>query len=249
MIGPAEVSEHAAQWQVAPAQIHKDHLISHLLAAIADSRLDYWFYGGTALNRSHVRGRRLSEDIDLMVEDVATDIAAPLRRRLLRGVGDTTWDLFSRRTWMYSYRVVTVDAAITVQLVRFDQSDHRWGWEERPVELRYSCLPEVVPMRLPQSEGFVAMKLGAYVDRWAPRDLLDLANLAGVGAINPGALARYRQVTGRSVVLADFDAVRRPTRDLWRTELAHQVEDPGSPEEAADTVRQALVEALQSEGS
>ena len=70
-----------------------------------------------------------------MVEDVSTDIAAPLRRRLLRGVGDTTWDLFSRRTWMCYYRVVTVEAAITVQLVQFNQSDHRWGGRKA----RWSC--------------------------------------------------------------------------------------------------------------
>jgi predicted nucleotidyltransferase component of viral defense system len=246
MITPTEVAEHAARWRVAPDQIHKDHLISHVLAAIVDAGIDCWFYGGTALNRSHLRGKRLSEDIDLMVANVTIDVAALLRRRLLRGVGDTTWDLFSRRPWMYSYRVATSQAAITLQLVEFDRDDRRWGWEDHSVDLRYSCLPPTVEMKLPQLEGFVAMKFSAYADRWAPRDLLDLANLAAVGAINPEAALRYRQATARQVVLADFERIRRPTNEQWRTELAHQTEDPGSPEDAAAKVRRALTRALQS---
>lgn len=81
MITPAEVQRHAARWQVAPEQIRKDHLISHILSAISGSGLECWFYGGTALNRSHIAGGRLSEDVDLMVEDVTVDIASLLHRR------------------------------------------------------------------------------------------------------------------------------------------------------------------------
>lgn len=220
MITPAEVQHHAARWQVAPEQIQKDHLISHILSAISDSGLECWFYGGTALNRSHIAGGRLSEDIDLMVEEVTMDMAALLHRRLLRTVGETTWDLFSRRRWMYTYRVATNDAAIKVQLVRFDRDGRYWGWEDRSVELRYDCLPGNINMRLPELTAFVAMKFSAYTDRWAPRDLLDLSNLAAMGAITPAAVDRLRHATGRGLALADFERVRRPTFELWETELS-----------------------------
>jgi len=62
-----------------------DHLISHVLAVLPVIDVGWWFYGGTALNRSYVSGRRLSEDVDLMVERVRFDIERPLSRPLSRG--------------------------------------------------------------------------------------------------------------------------------------------------------------------
>ncbi len=244
MISPGEVQVHAARWRVAPEQIYRDHMISHILAALVDLEFGCWFYGGTALNRSYIPQGRLSEDIDIMVEDITVDIEALLGRQLLATLGATTWDLVSRRSWMHTYQVKTIDGAVKVQLVRFDRDDQRWGWEETEVELRYACLPESVRMRLPERDGFVAMKLGAYTDRWAPRDLLDLANLARIGAITPAAIARYREVTGRGPVLADFERVQQPTREQWEAELSHQVADPGSPDVAATQVLEVLGAAL-----
>ncbi len=246
MITPDEVAGQAGRWGVAPSQIEKDHMISHLLAAIAETGFPCRFYGGTALNRSHVAGGRLSEDIDLMVDDISVDVGAVLRRPLLRHVGDTTWELRSRRTWMRTYDVTALGTSVQLQLVRFDRDDRRWGWEQRPVELRYSCLPDHVVMNLPVRDGFVAMKLNAYTERWAPRDLMDLANLAGRGAITARAVARYRHATGRGVSLDDFASVRRPTRAEWNTELGHQMAEPGEPEEAVQIVHDALASAARS---
>jgi len=54
---------------VAESQVIRDHLISHLLAAISASDLSaaLVFFGGTALCRSFLPEHRLSEDIDLLV--------------------------------------------------------------------------------------------------------------------------------------------------------------------------------------
>lgn len=61
-----EIEEVAARFGVATSQVWRDHLISHVLAAIAQTveTTDLIFFGGTALSRTHLRGVRLSEDID-----------------------------------------------------------------------------------------------------------------------------------------------------------------------------------------
>ena len=244
MIGPAEVAAQASRWGVAAGQIEKDHVISHLLATIAEVELPTWFYGGTALNRSHIRMGRLSEDIDLMVEDPTIDIEGILRRPLLRHLGATSWELRSRLRWMRTYQVAALGTSVKFQLVRFDRDDRRWGWEEREVELRYSCLPAHTVLRLPEVEAFVAMKLSAYTDRFAGRDLMDLYQLSRRGAITPAAIARFREVTGRGVSLYDFKKMRGSGQAEWVNELGHQMSDPGSADVALRSVHDALGTAL-----
>jgi hypothetical protein len=84
-----ELSLWAARFGVAPAQIRKDHLISHLLAGIGHSAAveRAVFFGGTALARTHLGDRRVSEDIDLWAEsarDVFTVLADELPRYVRR---------------------------------------------------------------------------------------------------------------------------------------------------------------------
>lgn len=52
MLDPAEEAAIAEQFGVAPAQVRRDHLISHLLAALSLDTADrVIFFGGTALAR------------------------------------------------------------------------------------------------------------------------------------------------------------------------------------------------------
>ena len=68
-----ERAEIAQQFGVAPEQVERDHLISHLLAFLSKNFSDrIQFIGGTALARTHLPHGRLSEDIDLIAIDVAT---------------------------------------------------------------------------------------------------------------------------------------------------------------------------------
>lgn len=68
---------------VAEEQVRRDHVISHVLAAIsADCPDDVIFFGGTALSRTHLVKARLSEDIDL----IATTARGEVLRRLVRAI-------------------------------------------------------------------------------------------------------------------------------------------------------------------
>lgn len=52
----------AARFGVPPEQVERDHLISHLLAALSDRFADrLHFIGGTALARTHLPNGRLAE--------------------------------------------------------------------------------------------------------------------------------------------------------------------------------------------
>lgn len=67
MLEPAEEHAVAERFGVARAQVRRDHLISHLLAAISHHLADdVLFFGGTALSRTFAPDGRLSEDIDLI---------------------------------------------------------------------------------------------------------------------------------------------------------------------------------------
>jgi len=52
---------------VAEQQVRRDHVISHILAALSrHHRTDLIFFGGTALSRTYLLDERLSEDVDLI---------------------------------------------------------------------------------------------------------------------------------------------------------------------------------------
>ena len=80
MTGPslAEMEQVATAFGVGMEQVRRDHLISHVLAAIASdiSTDDLVFFGGTALSRTHLADARLSEDIDLIAHIPRGDMAA-----------------------------------------------------------------------------------------------------------------------------------------------------------------------------
>jgi hypothetical protein len=62
------------------AQVRRDHVISHCLAALTtidDDRLT--FFGGTALSRTRLPDLRLSEDIDLIARAPRTSTAQEIQ--------------------------------------------------------------------------------------------------------------------------------------------------------------------------
>jgi hypothetical protein len=66
VLDPAEEIATTERFGVARDQVLRDHLISHLLAALSEHCRDQVvFFGGTALSRTFVPDGRLSEDIDL----------------------------------------------------------------------------------------------------------------------------------------------------------------------------------------
>ena len=96
MLDPVEGAEVAVMFGVADEQVRRDHLISHLLAALARHLPDaVVLFGGTALARTHLPQGRLSEDLDLIAVPSRSAVAATLEATLLDAVrrefGQLVW--------------------------------------------------------------------------------------------------------------------------------------------------------------
>ncbi|MEY8655324.1 nucleotidyl transferase AbiEii/AbiGii toxin family protein [Brachybacterium paraconglomeratum] len=84
--------EIAELFGVGEAQVRRDHVISHALAALSTLGTDdLVFFGGTALSRTHLPALRLSEDIDLIAlgprAATASAVGKTLSRLLRRSLG------------------------------------------------------------------------------------------------------------------------------------------------------------------
>lgn len=87
MLDPAEETAVADQFGVARPQVRRDHLISHLLAALSTHAADeVVFFGGTSLSRTFIPDGRLSEDIDLIAVHERRGAAELVASCLVRGV-------------------------------------------------------------------------------------------------------------------------------------------------------------------
>lgn len=96
MLAPSDLAAVAEEFGVSDAQVRRDHLISHLLAALSRTvRGDVLFFGGTALARTHLPFGRLSEDIDLISLGPRTPTAAAVQTALASGARRE----FGRLTW------------------------------------------------------------------------------------------------------------------------------------------------------
>ena len=245
MLTRRELAEHAAARGVPEAQILRDELISHVLAALPELTAgDLRFIGGTALCRTHLPGFRLSEDVDLLVADPPStrdELSGLLPRMLRREYPDTTVDwLREGSTWsgeLDGGRGLTV----RIQLIGLDASYARYPTGPAPVELRYRDLPDAVELRVPTAPGAAAMKLNAWAERAAPRDLCDLFGLLEAGLLDAAALEIARGVSAR-VQPHVFDDGRLPSTDSWRTALSAQMRVPPSRADAFHRVRIALAQ-------
>jgi hypothetical protein len=90
-----EAATVAQQFGVALGQVHRDHLISSILAALQAHAGDLIFFGGTALARTYLPAGRLSEDIDLIAvtdrRSVPHAISRTIERALRVTHGRVNW--------------------------------------------------------------------------------------------------------------------------------------------------------------
>lgn len=242
MIDDREIRRLAGQRGVPEIQIRRDHLLSHLIGALPlDDRLV--FIGGTALHRTHLPDVRLSEDLDVhLIEGKAEDLVD----QLIQGVR-LEFPGISLISRTKQYDVATNVLEVDGLRIQIQAISNRPQWIDlptatTPVRLRYSDLPASADLSVPAVEAFGAMKLTAYVDRAAPRDLFDLKELAERGALDEKSLELSRQLLVRSLAREEFDTF--PTDDQWDVELSHQVADPGTPEGALEIVVHVLAELL-----
>ena len=240
----AELAAVGASFGVDIEQVRRDHLISHILAAIASAvpSDDVVFFGGTALSRTHLIAGRLSEDIDLIAlaprGEVAQRIELAVARGLARSHGRPTWRPSLTATSGSEPAVLSVPAGIGVQVQLLSGDGYSWPTEVVDLEQRYSDAPPA-RMRTLTAAGFAAAKLSAWIDRRAPRDLFDLWALSASRMITPDALDVFVRLGpfGRPPPDWVFDEV--PTDPQWRRALAHQTILTVGPQQAADAVRRA----------
>ncbi|MCZ6663038.1 MAG: nucleotidyl transferase AbiEii/AbiGii toxin family protein [Actinobacteria bacterium] len=242
MIDDQELRDRAAYLGVPENQVRRDHLLSHLIHAMRGME-GVVFIGGTALNRTHLPDVRLSEDLDLhRLEGNANDLVSHLVDAVrLEFPGLTTVSAQTRGD--VATHVLAVDQLrLQTQVIGRRAEWVKLPARSTPVRLKYPDLPETVDMVVPTPESFGAMKLVAWVDRDAPRDLFDLRELAEHGALSQESISLARQLLGRPLVKQEFEFC--PTDEQWNLELLHQVADPGLPREALVTVYDVLAEQL-----
>jgi len=225
-------------------QVRRDHLISHLLGAIAaDVPSDaVVFFGGTALSRTYLTDARLSEDIDLIAlaprADVAARIEAAIWRGLARSHGRPTWRPALSATSGSQPATVGVEGTASVQVQLLSGEGYLWPTEVRDIDQRYSAAPPA-RLRTLTSAGFAAAKLTAWMERHAPRDLYDLWALAERGLIDADALEVFlrRGPQGQPPASWVFETLTEET--AWRRALAHQTRLRVTAAEALGAVREA----------
>lgn len=236
-----------ARFGVAPEQIRKDHLISHLLAAIAHSTVAgrAVFFGGTALARTHLDDRRVSEDIDLWAEP-AQEVFSILTDELPRQVRREYPGIGIERDSPASGNVVARDGTrVRLQVVVYDAVHHRCvRLERRRIDLRYNDVPDEIGLTVPTRSSFAALKHLAWTERAAPRDLVDLAGLVAIGALGGEADTIVACLRGFGVRSHDVDRLPERTRRAWIVDLAHQMGQPPDPDQALGAVREAWDRSL-----
>ncbi|WP_449385509.1 nucleotidyl transferase AbiEii/AbiGii toxin family protein [Cellulomonas soli] len=146
----------------------------------------------TALSRTWLPDARLSEDVDLMVigrrreggEALARAVDADIARPFL-GV---RWSKDPREARDAEDITLTTGTGAVIKFQLVDTSGRPpWPTVLEPILQRYPDAPPAT-LRVPTPDAAVAMKMSAWFDRRAERDLFDLWAMATRGLITPQAL-------------------------------------------------------------
>jgi Nucleotidyl transferase AbiEii toxin, Type IV TA system len=248
-LGLNEARAVAERFGVALEQVRRDHLISHVLAAVSRShRDDVLFFGGTALARTFLPNGRLSEDIDLIATDSRATVAAALEKTLASALRRS----HGRIAWAPGLAAVrdtepgVLLAADGRLVVRIQLLDHRgygpWPTSIQNLEQRYS---DAAPAALntPTAPAFAAWKTVAWHDRAAPRDLWDLWALAEHGHITATAAELFAALGPTLNSPPPRMFAKAPTENQWREQLAGQTRLTVTAGEALDVVAAAWAAA------
>jgi predicted nucleotidyltransferase component of viral defense system len=247
---PGEWEEVAAQFGVDLAQVRRDHLISHVLAAFSKHLEDdeVLFFGGTALARTHLIDGRLSEDIDLIAHtnrsQVGTRIEMALETALRRSHGRPTWAPALTETRNSQPALLQVPDGTSIQVQLLSGTGYPdWPTEILDLHQRYTDAPPA-RLRVLTAEAFVASKVSAWLDRRAARDLYDLAALAQHGHITPAAVHCLSRHGARSTPPSVRVLGGPPSEAAWHQALAHQTRLNLSADEAMNAFKKAWSAAV-----
>lgn len=247
---PAEWEAVAAQFGAELQQVRRDHLISHVLAAIARDvpDTDVVFFGGTALARTHLADGRLSEDIDLIALSPRTGVAGRIQDAvaagLLRTHGRASWtpELTSTRDAQSAVLGIPDGTSIQVQLLA-STGYPVWPTEVVDIHQRYSDAPQA-RLRVLTVEAFLAAKVLAWLDRRTPRDLYDLAALSRRGHVNRAAVECLIRFGPSSQPPSAKAFGKAPAQAAWKQALAHQTRLDITASDALEAVKEAWAEAM-----
>lgn len=227
-----EAAAVAQEFGVALDQVHRDHLMSSILAALQAHTDELIFFGGTALARTYLRNGRLSEDVDL----IAVTDRGSVARSLTRTIDHWTADLADIRDTEPASLITGDGLIVRVQLLRA-QGYPPWPTAVHDIYQRYS---DVTPTRLPTPtrDSFAAWKTAAWFERRAPRDLYDLWALALAGAVTRPAARLFAAHTGLGMP-QDHMFTTAPSSQDWHEQLSGQTRLTVGPENALQVVRAA----------
>lgn len=262
MLTATQTARFAAELGVAEAQVRLDHLLSHLLSALAtgvgvggaddDSMV---LIGGTALCRTHLTTppwRRVSEDLDLLVLSDRAVVAQWCERALPvalhREFPDAAWVLGPTRARSPAPALFQGGgASVRVQLLPVSGGWAAWRRvprERRAVDLRYPDTPGSVDLLVPTLEGFAAMKLLAWEERQAERDLFDLTGLTALQAFTTTTVEVFSALGARPPDPRRYQRLPTTVRERWHDQLAHQTPDLPEPDDCLRRVAAAVDAAL-----
>lgn len=239
----------ADRFGVAIEQVRRDHLISHILAALsAFHREQVIFFGGTALARTYLPTGRLSEDIDLIAtgarRETAVAIEQTLERALRRSHGRISWA--PRLTAVRDTDAAVLlanDGQLAVRLQLLDHLSYApWPTELHRMDQRYSDVGSAT-LRVPTAAAFAAWKTVAWHDRCAPRDLWDLWALAQSGEITTHAAELFVAHGPISNAPQPWMFTSAPAEERWQAQLSAQTRLAGSAAEALQVVADAWARA------
>lgn len=245
-LSDSELYDTAEAFGVDLEQVRRDHVISHVLAAISQRARDtFLFIGGTMLSRTWLRDVRLSEDVDLMVHGsrrvAGTRLADLVRTEIEPAFGRVEWDKDPSTAADAEPVFASVgDATIKFQLVGTTDRP-AWPRELVAVHQRYSDAPPA-ELQVPTREAAVAMKLTAWIDRRTSRDLYDLWAMAERGMITRDAFATYNRYGQTTRPLAAHHFHRPPREERWIADLGHQCRLTVTAHDAIAGVGRALAE-------
>lgn len=248
MLDPADEHAIADQFGVARTQVHRDHLISHLLAAISDQLADdILFFGGTALSRTHAPDGRLSEDIDLIAlgnrRAIAEQLETILVRATRREYPGLRWEPTPTTVREALPAILTTPQGITVRVQLLSRTGYApWPTERRALVQRYRDAPPA-SLTVPTATSFAAWKTVAWANRAASRDLYDLHLLADLGALNDEAADLFRRHGPTNGPPTAELFTRPPDETMWRRELAGQTRLRITAADALTHVREAWRQA------
>lgn len=237
-----EAASVAQQLGVALEQIHRDHLISSILAALQVHADDVVFFGGTALARTYLPAGRLSEDIDLIAVRDRRSVARAITRTIERAMrvthGRVNWTAALPDIRDTEAASVVTDEGLMVRIQLLSAQEYPpWPTAVHDIDQRYTDIPPT-RLRTPVRDSFAAWKTAAWFERHAPRDLYDLWALAMVGAITTTAAELFATHTGLGPPQDHMFSHAPATRD-WQEQLSAQTRLTVDPGEALEVVRSA----------